>query len=187
VAFPVGRALGVASSLVLLWCCSTVLRSQDAAPSEAAVKAAFLYNFSRYVQWPTPAPTPPDTSGTFEVCVVADSEFTEEVRRTIEGESVGGRRLTSAQPRTVEAARRCQMLFVGQRDMNRAAHLLRGLRDAPVLTIGDSPDFLDHGGVIAFVRTGKNVRFDINRATAQSRGLTISSQLLRLARTVREQ
>jgi len=183
VAFQVGRSLGVASSLVLLWCAGAVVRSQDA-PSETAVKAAFLFNFSKYVGWPASAAE--DASQAFPVCVIADEEFTEQVRLTIEGEKVDGRPLTAVRPRTLTAARQCRMLFVGDGEMNRAAPLLRGLRDTPVLTVGESPEFLDQGGVIAFVRVGRNVRFDVNRATAQRHGLTISSQLLRLARNVRE-
>jgi hypothetical protein len=94
--------------------------------------------------------------------------------------------MTAVEPRTVAAARECRVLFVEDDKMGRASHIVRGLRGAPVLTVGESRDFLDRGGVIAFVPVGRTVRFDINRATAKQQGLTISSQLLRLARSVRD-
>jgi hypothetical protein len=153
--------------------------SQSAAVSEDDVKAAFLYNFAKYVAWP-----PAAASQSFRLCVVADAGFIKRIDNLIAGETIEGRPVMRETPATGEAARACQILFVGASESARASRLIVSVKGTPVLTVGDTDDFLTRGGMIAFVRDGDRVRFDVNNAAAQGAGLSVSSRLLRLARHV---
>ena len=149
---------------------------------EVDVKATFLYNFTKFVAWPSPVvPTEP-----FRLCVVSDDALRRSLEKTIEGESVDGRPLESRVPRTPEEARACHLLFVTQPESERDSRLLAAVRDMPVLTVSDSTDFARRGGGIEFVRENNRLRFDINVPGAERAGIKVSSRLLRVARRVHE-
>jgi hypothetical protein len=149
--------------------------------SEIDVKAAFLFNFTRFVEWPNAAATP---SAPFRLCVVADRTTTAVIEKTMEGESVNGRPSLTTVPATPDDARVCEILFVGRSETGRLATLLAAVRDRPVLTVSDAARFTTRGGMIGFVLDDDRVRFDINLAAAKRSGLQISSRLLRVARKV---
>lgn len=149
------------------------------APTESDVKAAFLFNFAKYVEWPASA----FPKGDFRICVVADRRFLESVDDIIAGESIEGRPVSRQSPATADAVRTCHILFVARGELGRADALLAAAKGAPTLTVGDGADFLKRG-MVAFVREGDRVRFDVNVTEAQRAGLTISSRLLRVARRV---
>ena len=148
---------------------------------EPDVKATFLYNFTRFIEWPGP---PPGSSAPFRICVIADASMEQAIKRTVEGEVVHGRPLVMTQPQNVQDVEACQILFVGRSEHQRGAALLAAVRDLPVLTVGDSPHFVDRGGAIQFVLVENRVRFDINLASAQRAQLKVSANLLRVARKV---
>jgi hypothetical protein len=150
---------------------------------ENDIKAAFLYNFTKFIDWPTPAS---GTPGPFQVCVLADARFTSAVDRIIAGESVEGRPLARMDPQSPDDARQCAILYVGHGHRDRAAPLLAAVRQLPVLTVGDAPRFVEGGGTIGFVLENNRVRFDVSPAAAQRSGLQVSSKLLRVARHVVE-
>ena len=149
---------------------------------ETDVKAAFLYNFTKFVDWPRP----PAAAEPFRLCVVSDDALKQSLERTIEGENVNGRPLTSLVPRTPDEARTCQMLFVGHAEGEREARLLSAVRDLPVLTVSDTNDFAVRGGGIEFVRENNRLRFDVNVPGAERAGIKVSSRLLKVARRVHE-
>lgn len=149
--------------------------------TEQDVEAAFLYNFTRFVEWPAELPSAPEP---FRVCIVAGPTMTAAVQRTMQGESVNGRAIATPSPTSAQEARRCQILFVGRAEMDRAASLLAAVRTLPVLTVSDGDRFIARGGVIQFVRDGGRVRFDVNVEAARRTGLSISSRLLQVARNV---
>lgn len=146
--------------------------------SEADVKAAYLFNFTRFVDWPagTPGATQP-----FKLCVVADRRMTALIEQTMAGEEVKDRSSQTMVPSSVDDARRCQILYVGRGHLGRARALLAGVRDQPVLTVSDGDRFAAGGGMIQFVREEENVRFIVNLEAARASGLAISSRLLRVA------
>jgi hypothetical protein len=166
-----------------LWLYSPAAAAQSEATLESEVKAAFLYNFSKYVEYPPSAFTGDDAK-TFRICVLADPTFVKAVDAIIAGETIDGRTVTRQIPDSAGAARACNILFVGRGEMDRAQQLLAAVERAPVLTVGDAADFLKRGGAIAFIRDGDRVRFDVNVAEAQRGGLEISSRLLRVAHRV---
>lgn len=155
--------------------------AQSPQPSlENDVRAVFLYNFTKFVEWPPPSQ--PDEP--FRVCALADTAFIATLDRTIAGESVGGRPLVRAEVRSIDEARRCAMLYVGSGHREQAAPLLAAVRDLPVLTVGEGPSFVKQGGAIGFLLENNRVRFDINQRAVQRSGLKASSKLLRVARNV---
>jgi YfiR/HmsC-like len=165
----------VAASLLV-----SVAAEAQGPPHETEVRAAFLYNFTKFVDWPASAQK---SAEPFRMCVLADAEFTRAVETIIGGESVLGRPLVLITPETPEVARACQLLFVAHAEPE-GARYLAAVRDYPVLTVGDAPRFLDAGGAIQFVLVDQRVRFDINLVAAERAGLRVSSNLLRVARTI---
>ncbi len=153
--------------------------------AEHDVKAAYLYNFTRFVEWP--AEVPPG-SHPFRLCVVADEKITGAIQRTMSGESVNGRTAETVVPRSVHDVRSCQVLFVGRAQLVKAAPLLAAVRDHPVLTVSDAENFAGDGaaGTIGFVRQEGRVRFDVNLEAAKRSRLVISSRLLQVSRNYGE-
>jgi len=153
--------------------------AQSASVAEDDLKAAFLYNFAKYVAWPA------GTSGEpFRLCIVAAPAFARRIDNLVAGETIEGRPVMRDSPATSDAARGCQILYIAASEISRSERLIAAVRGRPVLIVGDSADFLGRGGMIAFVREGDRIRFDVDNVAAQNAGLTISSRLLRLARHV---
>ena len=150
---------------------------------EADVKAAYLYNFTRYVEWPAEAEK---GSEPFRLCVLADPAIRNAIQRTVQGETVQGRPLVMVAPDTPRDGQQCQILYVGRSEQERAGQLLAAVRDQPVLTVGDFSHFTERGGMIEFLLQDNRVRFDVNLPRAQQSKLRVSSNLLRVARKVLE-
>ncbi|HKH49985.1 MAG TPA: YfiR family protein [Thermoanaerobaculia bacterium] len=148
---------------------------------EYQVKAAFLFNFTKFVEWPSDVFTSPGDPVT--VCVMGDDSFGESLDAVVQGETVNGRRLKVHRTRSPAELRACHMLFV-PRSERRQSELLSSLRGAGILTVGDGDGFLSDGGIIRFVLDQNRVRFEINHAAAEANRLKLSSKLLRLARRV---
>jgi len=151
---------------------------------ENDIKAAFLYNFTKFVEWPAAAR---DFKEPFRLCVLADPAFTQAIDRIIEGESVGARKLVRVEPQSVEQARTCDMLYVGKAETDRGSRLVTAVRQLPILTVGESSRFVDQGGAIGFVTENNRVRFDVSQRAAERSGLKVSSKLLRVARHVKKE
>jgi len=146
--------------------------------SEYDVKAAFLYNFTKFMEWPATAFH--DDRGAMRLCVLGDDPFGSSLREIAEGE-VAGRPLTVWRVSSMRDPAGCQILFVSRSEKGRLTQILRSVRDAPVLTVGDTQGFLEQGGIVNFVREGSKVRFEISQESAERAGIKISSRLLRLA------
>jgi hypothetical protein len=147
--------------------------------SEGAVKAAFLYNFTRFVEWPDSAF--PQPSAAFVICAFADGAFRKELETILLNEQVRGRAITIA-PASLEDPRGCHIAYFAQGDVERQGRLLVAVSRLPVLTVGEGRRFLEQGGQIAFMLENDRVRFAISRRAADAAGLSISSKLLRVAR-----
>ena len=174
------RVLATAAVALALWAGPA---AQAPETLEKDVKAAFLYNFTKFVDWPQSAFE--STTEPLRVCVVADAAFTRSVDRIIEGETVRGRPLRRVVPGPTEVAR-CHVLFVGAPETERARELLASVGRAPVLTVGESRRFIEQGGAISFIVVNDRVRFDVNTRATDRAGLTVSSKLLRVARRLEE-
>jgi hypothetical protein len=156
-------------------------RAQSAA-DEYQVKAAFLFHFAQFLSWPSSAFNAGDPS--LSLCIFDDEPRRQELQSTIEGKSMGARVFhvrTISQPQEIQS---CNILFLSRDEARRQSAILKSLRGMPVLTVGETSNFLTDGGMIRFhIEEGK-VRFDINLAAAESSHLQISSRLLLLATSV---
>jgi hypothetical protein len=152
------------------------------APSEHQVKAAFLYNFANFVQWPDGALGP--SGSPLRVCVVGTDPFGGALDEAFRDQVVQGWTVQVARGHSLAALGRCHILFLSQSEQGRWPELLKELGTAPTLTVADGPALVRQGGMISFVMDAKRVRFEINRGNAEHAGLRISSKLLALARLV---
>jgi YfiR/HmsC-like len=153
-------------------------RGQDP-PLEYQVKAAYLYNFLKFVEWPARA-----VNGSLTICIAGRSPFGDALDDIVRDESIEGHAIAARVAAAPQPG--CNVVFVPH-DVP-AAEFLRAARTAPVLTVGESADFIAQGGVINFVRDAGMIRFEIDQEAATRAGLRISSRLLRLARNpVRDQ
>jgi hypothetical protein len=157
------------------------VRSSAQGTLEAQIKAVFLYNFAKYVDWP---PAPPGTSESIRICAPNHAPLLALVRDAVQGEAINGRPLRALDLDGLDGARECHILFVGDPATLDAAAWITAVRGRPTLIVADGG--LGDGVVIAFVRDGNRVRFDINRTAARKQHLTVSSKLLRLARRIEE-
>lgn len=146
------------------------------------MKAVFLYNFATFVDWPDNAAPPPGKP--FVIGVLGEDPFGPTLAEVVHGESVRGAPLEVRHFQNVAEARDCRILFVSNSERARLREVFAALRDRPVLTVGDDPSFVDAGGMVAF-STGAHVELVVNVRPARAAGLTISSKLLRVARTAR--
>ncbi len=155
------------------------LSAQRPEVGEDGVKAAVLYNFTKFIDWPPSAFAA--ASSPFVVCAYADAGFRKTLEEILQGEQVRGRPITVA-ARESEDAQGCHMLYLSKDATERQARILAPLRQTPVLSVGEGRPFLEQGGLIAFVLENDRVRFAVNKRGVDAAGLTISSQLLRVAR-----
>lgn len=155
-----------------------------AAHSEDEIESAMLYNFTKFVEWPEGAL---GASGNSVVVGVWGADPMAPVlaaalrNRTIYGHPVVVRRLDS-----LAEAKSCAVLMVGSWDRKEIARIVGSVAHSAVLTIGERAQFARLGGVIAFIRDGSRVRFEINLDAAERAHLQVSSKLLRLAAVLRE-
>lgn len=151
----------------------------EEAPLEYDVKAAFLLNFTKFIDWPASAFA--STDAPFRICITGEDPFGASLAKIVEGEQVSSRPI-AVEKMGREQLTHCQIVFFGRSEKNVAEAISR--LGPGVLTVGESPDFLRAGGVIRFVVENNHVRFDVNQPTARKAGLEISSRLLKVARNV---
>lgn len=164
--------------LLLLLAVPALLGAQTA--SEYDVKAAFLYNFTKFVDWPPDAF--PDPSS-LKICVLGDNPFGNSLQ-TVAGELVGNRKLTVMRTDSLAKPAGCQVLFISRSEREHVPQILAAVKGSPVLTVGDTKGFADDGVIINFVPEGSKVRFEINTDSAERARLRISSKLLQLAKRI---
>ena len=152
--------------------------------TEYQVKALFLLNFTKYVDWPTNAFAGAETPIT--IGVVGENKIGAELEKIIPGRSANGRPIALKVIENSGDLAQCQILFIGNSETKRQREILTSLRKAPVLTVGETGQFLDEGGMINFVLKEGKVRLEINLASARKANLQISSKLLSVADTVKE-
>jgi len=158
------RALAL-TGLVAAW----LVASPGWAISEYKVKAAFLLNFGKYVEWPASA-----TGASIDICVIGRDPFGPTLDETLAGRTVGNRRVKARRVSAVSDAVDCSILFVSRGEQARVDAVLDGLAGSPVLLVGEQERFARKGGMINFVEADRKVRFEINAAAAKKAGLKIS-------------
>ena len=157
-----------------------------AAPSELPeyrVKAVFIYNFAKFVEWPAGKPPKPDKI--LSICVLGDDPFGASFN-IIKGKTIKGRTVENKTMVKIENAKNCDCLFISDSEKSNVEKILKDLEDHDVLTISDMDGFVEAGGIIQFVLDRKKVRFLINMSAAKQAGFKFSSKLLELAKGVKK-
>ena len=148
--------------------------------NENSLKAAFIYNFAKYVEWPEDA-----FKGKAEFCIatLGRSPLNKELA-ALSGKSVHGRRIVVHQLNSPDEAVKCQVLFISRSELARLEGMLDSLKEVPVLTVSDQGYFCTMGGMLSLVIEKGKIVFDVNIQETQRAGLRPSSQVLKLARKV---
>ena len=152
------------------------------APNEYQVKAAFLYNFAKFIEWP--AESFKAEGGLLVIGVLGEDPFGSALDQTVSGKNINGRPLIVRRLKWGQNLRDCQLLFISASERKRLAQILDSLRSAGVVTVSDLDNFCQQGGMIGFTLEEKKVRFVINMQVAEQARLRIRSKLLTLAKAV---
>jgi hypothetical protein len=154
-------------------------RGQDTPLSEYRLKAAFIYNFAKFVEWPPEAFA--DTNSPVIIGIVGENKFGKELDQIVQNKAINGHSLVIKTINNPMEASKCHILFISDSEKKRYTEIVAGLHNTPVLTIGETDSFIGSGGIINFVREENKIRFQINDTAAKAVGLKISSKLLSLA------
>jgi YfiR/HmsC-like len=150
--------------------------------NEYQIKAAFLYNFAQFVEWPPAAFA--STTAPFYIGVLGKDPFGKALDETVQGETIGNRKIIIQRSQQLAGLKSCQVIFISQSEKEHAAKILSELDSKPVLTVSEIAGFDQLGGIINFYLEGTKVRFEINPTAARHDGLKISAQLLSLGKIV---
>lgn len=167
--------------LILAWSVGEGL-AQASATAEYRTKAALIANFLGFVDWPADALGAPNSP--FLICATGDFPFGTALAESTRGETVHGKRVDVRWVRQESELRACQVVFVSRSEAKRYRKILGDVRGASVLTIGETPDFLDAGGAVALLLENESLQFEVNLPAAASARLKISARVLNLARRV---
>jgi hypothetical protein len=170
--------------LVMLALGAGALHAEDVS-KEYQVKAAFLYNFTKFVEWPAHGFA--DDAAPIVIAVLGENPFGDELEKLVHDRKVNGRTLHILRTQSAAAARSAHVVFIGHEDERQFEHELTALHAAGVLTVGESERFAAAGGIVRFTMLDDKVRFEINVAAAERGGLKISAQLQKLAVAIHHQ
>ena len=160
--------------------CLPIQGDGETSSSEYSLKAAYIYNFAKFIEWPESA-----LKGKREFCIATlgrtplDKELA-----SLGSKSVNGRSIVFRQFNTPEEAAQCQVLFISRSELSKTEGILDALRDLPVLTIADREDFCKRGGMLSIEKENGKLVFDVNYRETLHAKLKPSSQLLKLARRI---
>lgn len=156
--------------------------SRATTPNEYALKAAFLFHFAQFVDWP---------EGTFReagnplvYCTLGEDPFQGALDASLNGKTAVGHPLQVRHIQRVQETQGCNVVFLGDGEKKQLLANLAALKGSPILTVGESERFAEDGGMIGFCMEESKIRFDINLGAAEGANLKISAKLLRLAKTV---
>jgi len=170
------------------------VRADSEKSKEYQIKAAFLYNFINFVDWPKEKVE--DNDNLITIGIIGKDPFEQAFEplknKQTKGKKVLIKRFISFKESTlstdqVEAIRKCHLLFICRSEKEQLRKIINIVKDHNVLTVGDMNDFLESGGIINFVIDDQKVRFEINNNSAKQAKLNIRSKLLRLAKKVIEE
>ncbi|OAI28348.1 YfiR family protein [Methylomonas koyamae] len=174
------NAIG-ACALALFASAASVCAAAPAAFEQYSVLAALTLNFARFTQWPDSAFA--DAGNALNVCLVGDNVLLQSFE-SIDGKNVGNRSIKIVNSERLRNLNQCQILFISELPNNVLLQVFLDTKTLPVLTMGEDTDFAANGGMVAMVNVDGKIQLHINLAAVKASGLTISSNLLRLAKIV---
>lgn len=157
-------------------------QTDDQAALERNVKAAFIYKFTNYIEWPQNSFSQPDTPLT--IAVMGDDQLAAELNQLVSGRIVNGRPIAVRKIQDIEPSIAINILFVGHNESARLNEVVGALQARPILIVTESEGSLTQGSIINFLVIDGHVRFEIAQNSAEKRGLKLSSRLLAVAQNV---
>jgi len=159
-------------------------QAQQSGPTEYQLKAAFLFNFAKFVDWPPSSFAGPKAP--FVICILGPDPFGQAIDDTLRGQAIDNHPVTVLRAQDASQLRRCQMAFISPSERAPLQAILQSIRGANILLVGETPGFASAGGAIQFQMQDERIRFSINPAAAERAGLRVSSKLLSLATIVHD-
>ncbi|MDB6017902.1 MAG: hypothetical protein JWR19_2391 [Pedosphaera sp.] len=153
--------------------------SQSSPPTEYQIKAAFVFNFAKFIEWPSTAL--PTSTSPIVIGFLGENPIHDDLKRMTQNKTIDAHPLLVKKLVSVAEATNCQILFIGTSERARLPLILNGLKGTSVLTVAEMDHFIESGGMVNFVVEGTKVRFEINNDAATGAGLKISSKLLTIA------
>jgi hypothetical protein len=158
--------------------------AQGEPSGEYQLKAAFLFNFAKFIDWPPTSFASPQSP--FVVCILGVDPFGHAIDEVLKGKTIENRPVTIERLKSAAQVRQCHMVFVTQSESFHLAEIIQALHGSCVLLVGEADGFAEAGGAIQFALEDNHVRFLINPDAAARAGLRVSSKLLSLARVVHD-
>lgn len=154
-------------------------RAEQPHPTEPQIEAAYLYNFGKFITWSNTSGVA--TGDVFEICVLGRDPFGSILDATVAGESIGDKKITTRKISSLQGSSHCRVLFISSSEESRLKPALAAAKSCGTLTVSDMPHFADKGGMIQFVPRDNKIRFEVNLPATEEAGLTLSSELLKVA------
>lgn len=168
----------VSSVLLFILCCADMLSAQSPSASEYKVQAIFLYNFTRFIDWPGSA----FASGEpFKIGIVGNDPFGKYLEEAVSGERVSGRPIVIEHYKNARELKDCHILYIGLKDQKEIKKIINAVADKNTLTISENPEFVKWGGMIRIYSDDNKIRLQINDAAARKVKIKISAKLLNIA------
>ena len=178
-AFLKTTAIATATLIATLLPRAAVAQPQAEPKGEYALKAVFLYNFCRFIEWPKSAFASPNEP--IIIGVIGEDPFGPLLKQAVQGETSRGRAIQIAHYSKLEAIGHCHLLFVSHSEAGRTEKILSSVSGKSIVTVGETDAFLDRGGMIALTADKNRVRLHINPSLLRAASLDVSSKLLRVA------
>ena len=148
-------------------------------PSEYQVKAKYLYNLARFVDWPEQSFA--DSNSSYIIGILGEDPFGIDLEKTVEGKKAKGRNFVVKRFPKYEDLQFCHILYINLTDKDKLNKVIKKIKNENILTVGDTKNFAQNGGIINFITKEKKIRFQINLSAAEQSGIQISSLILRQA------
>jgi hypothetical protein len=156
--------------------------AQQAHSTESQVKAAYLYNFGKFVRWQ--GQRAGSSGDTLVICVLGSDPFGAILDSTVAGESIDGKKIAVSRPARIQEAAPCDILFISSSEDTRLGQVLAAAHRFGTLTVSDLPHFAERGGIIGFVVLQGRIRFEVNLRAAEQSHVALGSELLKVASAV---
>jgi hypothetical protein len=164
--------------LIFVLLSASLSPAQDSRPTESQVEAAYLFNFGKFVTFPSNRGKNTDS---LSLCILGKDPFGEALDATVRGESINGKKITVQRLMNMQHAESCSILFVSSSEEGHLPAIVAPAKTLSLLTVSDMKGFAERGGIIQLVRQQDRIRFEVNLAAAQESHLALSSELLKVA------
>jgi len=183
----IGKIFSIIAMILMATTSIAVISShaQSRMAPEYEIKAAFLYNFAKFIEWPD-GTFADDTNATITLCVICQDSFCD-ILLSLRDKTVKNKKLVVKRCKQVQNLEECHILFIGSSESKKWRQILKAVENRNVLTIGEMEGFSEFGGMINFILVKNKVRFEINVDAAKRAGFKLSSKLLKLANIVSDE